>query len=556
MPDNFHETGRCARGTEARKRQALSFLLTVATTVFLLATACASPPPRMSTLSSSDPEERQTVLTGHADVVVVDRPPDESEMLEKVSPLPPSLRLRANRQAPLEAMALSGEGRRLEDVRFQWSVLEDQAGRISTSGDEGSEHVFIASENAGEYDSAVRVTATHDTPMGQRVVSATVDITVVPDEPPRDLAEVDILFDEVAAVPGQVVRLRAVAYDSFGRQLEGAQFEWSLKDSGLGQFNDSFLTVDAPPGDYEDAITVTGLYEGSEVNDTVDLVVSEERRPETGVDLHVFPSTVHVRAGEDYRFNSVATDGSGAVVSTEEGQWEVTDPQVGTVNERGVFRAGEKAGRHERVVRFTTTYSGPDGDVTLEDYATVVVEKKQQDVSPLESVEVVTEEIVVNPGETASVRTRALDAEGSPAVGVSTEWEIADPEIAEITEGGLVRAHGAPGVYPDLIEGTVTQEAGGEVIRKTVTADLVIAGEIVSLRVMPQRAVVDRETVTRFRAEALDANGVEPPGVFYEWSVADAAAGSIDSLGVFRAGPDPGSFEEAVRVRAVQRSSE
>jgi hypothetical protein len=74
-----------------------------------------------------------------------------------------------------------------------------------------------------------------------------------------------------------------------------------------------------------------------------------------------------------------------------------------------------------------------------------------------------------------------------------------------------------------------------------------------TLEVVPATAVIKAGQAIQFRAIARDENGVQIPGVLFDWSVADGSAGRIGLGGLFEAGQTAGSFAGGIRVKATQR---
>jgi hypothetical protein len=74
-----------------------------------------------------------------------------------------------------------------------------------------------------------------------------------------------------------------------------------------------------------------------------------------------------------------------------------------------------------------------------------------------------------------------------------------------------------------------------------------------TLEIVPSTAAVKSGQAVQFRAVARDENGVQVPGVLYDWSVTDRSAGRIGLGGLFEAGQAVGDFTAVVKVKATQR---
>jgi trimeric autotransporter adhesin len=124
-------------------------------------------------------------------------------------------------------------------------------------------------------------------------------------------------------------------------------------------------------------------------------------------------------------------------------------------------------------------------------------------------------------GETRAVTARALDA-GGAAVSRRLFWSVADPQIATVTQGGIVTSV-APGTTQ------VAVSAGGESTIVPVT----VAGRDPSLvQVSPASATIMVGGTTALTATVLDASGAVVPGSVVTWSSATPATAVVSSAGI------------------------
>ena len=99
---------------------------------------------------------------------------------------------------------------------------------------------------------------------------------------------------------------------------------------------------------------------------------------------------------------------------------------------------------------------------------------------------------------------------------------------------------------------TVSKKASASVL---ITSD---SGESVSVvkrvRILPSPAVVDIGDPLSLSAQAYAADGESLEVAEYVWTMVDPRAGTISETGIFRPNTDPGVFEDAISVTAIQNT--
>jgi hypothetical protein len=146
-----------------------------------------------------------------------------------------------------------------------------------------------------------------------------------------------------------------------------------------------------------------------------------------------------------------------------------------------------------------------------------------------------------------------MDADERITGGVTIQWEVVDPRAGTVDGLGQFRAGTEAGTFRDAIRVTARQQGASGPIQASALTTVTITGRMVSLEIVPGNAAVEAGEAIQFRAIARDENGVQIPGILFDWSVADASAGRIGLGGLFEAGQTAGSFTGAIRVRATQR---
>ena len=83
-----------------------------------------------------------------------------------------------------------------------------------------------------------------------------------------------------------------------------------------------------------------------------------------------------------------------------------------------------------------------------------------------------------------------------------------------------------------------------------------ILGTLETLEIRPATLTLESGEPIGLRAIGFDANGLQIPSLYVRWSVEEPQAGIIAESGVFIAGPNPGGYENAVKVIAVDVSAQ
>ena len=217
--------------------------------------------------------------------------------------------------------------------------------------------------------------------------------------------------------------------------------------------------------------------------------------------------------------------------------WSVLGP-AGSINEAGVFTAGTKAG----------TYGGGltveviQGTVTKRATARVVVEP-----GPLDHVQLEPAVAVVEVTNQQQFTATALDRFGNPVPGLT--FVFRSPEQAgQVDSGGTFTAGTKAHTYPGAVTVEVTQ---GSVSRTTKADVTVEPGPPSRVDITPKSVELTPSLRQRFVAVATDRYGNRITHILLAWNV-ETGGGTIDDLGRFTAGTEPGTYDNTVRVTTAQ----
>ena len=272
----------------------------------------------------------------------------------------------------------------------------------------------------------------------------------------------------------------AIATDENGNP---ATVEWAASGSIGNISTDGLFTAGSSAGTGTVTASAVGLTETANVTVTVDPV------------LALSPETVSLHAGLTQQFTATAFDENN---DSAEISWTVSG-NIGTVDENGLFTAGDNAGTG------TVTASA----VGLTEAADVTVT-----VDPVLTLTPTSVNIMIS--TTQQFIATAFDENNDPA---ELTWAVSG-EIGTVDADGLFTAGDAPGT------GTVTASAAG----LTITANVTVTVEPV-FNLTPMEANVPLDGTIQFTANAFDENG---ESLAVTWAAAENI-GTIDDNGLFTA---------------------
>ena len=444
-----HQQSRTTR----RALPAWPFLLSLALLAF--AAACSSAPaaqPRVAVEASQPSEIRKLAV---ASILITDKPESAGPALDAVKILPRIVLLDAGETVQLDGAAYGVDGRRMHGVETVWSTVDPRAGSISSEGE------FRAGSKPGEFKNAVSATAIHNTPEGTKTSTGYASVTVVGElEVPR-LASVAIIPANPTVLRQQIHRLRAVGFDEDGLVIPDVSFVWELRESAVGRLNDiGYLTVKGDTGTYDGAVSVTGIWQGARISASTDVRIVSTPQEHDFVQVHALPQQFHLDPSDRLQLRAVALNGLGELISGTQLRWTMVDDKAGTIDGTGNFIAGSAPGIYTEAVRVEAIVPGERGFVKAEDFASVVVRRKQT-TNRLSR-------IVVEPGTIrlprrgrAAPLARAIDESGYAAQNTTLSWTVVKEGVGEISAEGAFTTGDLPGMHSGALEVTAVQRLGG-----------------------------------------------------------------------------------------------
>ena len=311
--------------------------------------------------------------------------------------------------------------------------------------------------------------------------------------------------------------------------------------------------TDSKPGDAPRTAVPAGAANSVELITSASvLITADPDEPTAEVDsIAVTPGAVVADPGETVQLSAVAYGQGGEELPDVEVVWSIADPRAGTIAADGKFRAGKTPGEYPDSVSATGIQNTPAGIRYSTGFASVTVVGVAR-VLRLASVAAIPGSAVLVRHQIYRMRAIGLDENGLVIPGVRFVWKLSDARLGRINDIGYLTVDGDEGRYPDVVSVTGIWEG----VTKTSSSDVTVVttperDDFLAVHALPQRFFLNPGDRMQLRAVALNGLGELAAGTVLRWSMADAAAGSIDGAGNFVAAAVPGVYTESVRVEAV-----
>ncbi|MDD5529682.1 MAG: hypothetical protein PHX21_06590 [bacterium] len=333
---------------------------------------------------------------------------------------------------------------------------------------------------------------------------------------------VKVLPNPAIIHPKDVVQFKAEVTDSMGNPVE-AKIKWDVKPNQLGKIGPNGLFF---AGGKEGKGIVRALVEtaaGKGIGHSLIKISRENERRELKV--RVIPTRTFAKIGDPVQFKVEVLDNDGKTVEVFKTLWKLAPPHMGKLSQDGIF-TGDENGKAKIIALVKA------GDLEGIGEATVMVGE---------------------PGKYLPVKIKPPHAILKPQETMKFEYEIMGPHNDSITAKALWK------VIPENL-GTITSDGvftAGEKKGKGFIAVVVKAGDMtggdragiiigkpekVKVKIYPKFSSIEPMGTIQFNAEVYDINGnlVQVP---IKWEVRPEKAGTINSDGLFTAGPEIGKCE-------------
>jgi Tol biopolymer transport system component len=342
--------------------------------------------------------------------------------LDSVSLTPANPVVAAGEPFQLIAAPVDQYGNLVEPSELRWEA-DSKVGTVGLTG------VLDATERAGEYANALRVTTVLDGITRTFLSPLTVKHST--------LSTVTVGVADSSLAIGATTNLSATATDAFGNAVPTGATRWSVEGDALTVSSSGVLTTTTVAGSFAvtGSLTVSGVTKTSRATVVV--------LPESLMSLALADASPTVEAGETLQMIALPMDQHGNVISGLETAWTSSVGNIaGSGVRSGLTRAKSYAGR----VQVTVS----EGEITLTQFADVTVMP-----GPLDYVNVLPGSIDLGIGMQQQYVAAGADRFGNKIDDLSYAWGAETG--GTITSDGLFTAGDLPGTFEGAVTLEVTQ---------------------------------------------------------------------------------------------------
>ncbi len=365
-------------------------------------------------------------------------------LLSFVGVYPSTVTVRPGQFIGLGALGWDGQGRFIPGLQFDWSMEDPKAGSIDVFG------FFTAGGTPADYPNAIRVRAIHTTSQDTILRENFVSVTIGEGAPPGIVESVEIVPSSVFLEPGDEVQFFAFAFDGNSQPVKDVDFLWSVESPASSNIDHlGKLTANAEFGHYPGAVRVTAIQalpEGEvRIEDSANVTVMQPESQRKLAGTSIVPSSVALDSGQRFLFTAIAFDENGTETPGVSYSWEVVDPRAGSIDELGVFTAGDVAGTFSDALRITAIQGSGKDQRSATSYASVGI------IGDLEKITVRPAPVFVRPGQSVLLQVTGHDANDLPVFPLRSKWGMENPKAGSIDSAGVFTAGNQPGEYVNAI---------------------------------------------------------------------------------------------------------
>ncbi|MEO7363482.1 MAG: Ig-like domain-containing protein, partial [Gemmatimonadaceae bacterium] len=401
-----------------------------------------------------------------------DTNPTSGPTVDTIELTAPTPSLRAGGTLTLGIRLRDTDGQLLDNVAIYWSSSNSSVATVSSVG-------VVSANSAGEVTIAASA-------LGK---SATTKITVSD----REVATVQIAPTSVAVRIGTTVPLTVQTMDAEGNALSGRTIVWSSSDSAVVTVSSVGIVTGVAQG----AATITAQSEGR----TGTAAVTVTLNPVATVSIA--PSSDTLAVGTSRAMVATLRDASGTVVTGRGIAWSASDGQIATVSSTGVvtaFAAG--------TVTISAVSEGRVGSAKI-----LVLPRLASTVTLTPS----STNVIV--GTTVQLSAQITDASGNILIGRPISYSSDNPNIARVTQTGLVTAN---------LAGTATITAISET--KVGTATIVVSPlPVASVVVTPAAVTLLMNATRQLTAQAFSSTNSVLTGRAVTWSSGSPSIATVNA---------------------------
>ena len=390
----------------------------------------------------------------------------------------------------------------------------------------------------------------------------TASVLVMPDssDPSSVFDRIEVFPRTLVLDPREGIELSAQALGGIGQPLSDVKLVWVVPDPKAGSITvDGQFKAGRSPGVYTDAVSVTGVQRSLEgvrfASESVTVTIVGADTPRELTDVAIVPRDLTVLGGQVFRLRAAGFDEDGLVIPGVEFVWDVSDPNLGRVNEVGYLAVYGAAGDFRGAVTVTGIWGGRAVSSTAD---LTILEAPEAD--DFLNVQVLPQRFYVGPGDRLALSAVALNAYGEAVAGTELRWSIVDSRAGAIDAYGVFVAGGTPGVYTEAVKIEAIAPGGQGFVTAVDYASVVVRADLTRrldrVGLFAKTVVVEPGGRAILVADPMDDLGGRAQNVVITWGALDEAVGVIDEQGYFKATGLPGIYHEALEVTVRQTNDD
>ncbi len=392
--------------------------------------------------------------------------------------------------------------------------------------------------------------------------SATAKIIITETSSPT-LTRVQPVPAHLVLAPGETVAFSAIAFDQEGRELRGATFSWQVIEPEVGTITPGgVFRTGIKTGTFENSLVVTARAPSSArspslsgsrlVQATASVTVAEFNTRLQPSDIRVFPRDLELEPGETINLLALAVDVNGVTIPNSKFDWEILQPEAGTVSTDGRLTAGGSLGEFTNALRITLDVEpGEPGEGTSTDVDVRIIDPAS--IEQRFSAAILPQVVSLRSNETINFTTLVLDRRADPILPQSFRWEVIDSEAGVISEKGRFVAGDKVGTFADAVRVSMRIPGLDEELVASATVLVVevspitpVPGQLPRVFIFPERIVLSPGESTRVSIAGVEGGISGSPKTEVRWSVNPPEVGAVSEFVTVTANNFPGVYQDAI----------
>ena len=324
----------------------------------------------------------------------------------------------------------------IPSLQYYWVVVNSAAGTVTQAG------LFTAGTIAGPYPSAVEVIAIQGSIVKYAYASVTVTgVTAT-------LDHVTITPPSATLAVGATQQFAAQGYDAANVPIPSLQYFWSVVVAGAGTITSAGLfTAGTVPNLYANAVQVAAVQGNVVVKYATVSVTITGAAPVQLDHVSITPASPTVAAGANRQFSAQGYDAANVAIPGLNYFWSVVNAAAGSINQSGLFTAGNVAGPYPNAVQVIAV----QGSIVKYATASVTVNGPAA-TGQLDHVTISPSSATLAVGATKQFTAQGFDAANRRIAGLNYFWSVVVAGAGTITQEGLFTAGSVPNPYPNAIQ--------------------------------------------------------------------------------------------------------